>query len=133
MLTVVRYLADASAITRLTHPDVAAELSPLIAAGQVATCGFIDMELYALVRDPVELAKVRANRALAFPWLAATDEDLRRALEIQQAALPEHTYHWPKLLVAAVAERHRVTLLHHDAIFDRIAEVTGQAAQWLGR
>ena len=35
------------------------------------------------------------------------------------------------LLVAAVAERERVTVLHYDGDYDLIAQVTGQAMHWV--
>jgi hypothetical protein len=38
---------------------------------------------------------------------------------------------FPDLLIAAVAERERVTVLHYDSDFDLTAEVTGQAMQWV--
>ncbi|HEX5289922.1 MAG TPA: hypothetical protein VFX25_13710 [Streptosporangiaceae bacterium] len=38
---------------------------------------------------------------------------------------------FPDLLVAAVAERERVTVFHYDRDFDLIAGVTGQAMQWV--
>ena len=38
---------------------------------------------------------------------------------------------FPDLLIAAVAERERVTVLHYDSDYHLIAEVTGQAAQWV--
>jgi predicted nucleic acid-binding protein len=38
---------------------------------------------------------------------------------------------FPDLLVAAVAERERVTVLHYDADYDLIAHVTGQPTQWI--
>ncbi|MDQ1711377.1 MAG: hypothetical protein QOE45_827 [Frankiaceae bacterium] len=37
----------------------------------------------------------------------------------------------PDLLIAAIAERHRVTVLHYDDAYDRIAAVTGQPTQWI--
>ena len=37
----------------------------------------------------------------------------------------------PDLLIAAVAEQHRVTVLHYDADYDRIAEITGQPMRWI--
>lgn len=37
----------------------------------------------------------------------------------------------PDLLIAATAERHDVTVLHYDADFDLIAEVTGQLTRWV--
>jgi predicted nucleic acid-binding protein len=33
--------------------------------------------------------------------------------------------------VAAAAEERRLTVLHYDADFDRIAAVTGQACEWV--
>lgn len=37
----------------------------------------------------------------------------------------------PDLLIAAVAERNRVTILHDDRDFDVIAEVPGQPCEWV--
>jgi predicted nucleic acid-binding protein len=37
----------------------------------------------------------------------------------------------PDLLIAAVAERERVTVLHYDGGYDRIAQVTGQPVRWV--
>jgi hypothetical protein len=37
----------------------------------------------------------------------------------------------PDLLLAAIAERHSVTLLHYDADFDVVAAITGQPTQWV--
>jgi predicted nucleic acid-binding protein len=35
------------------------------------------------------------------------------------------------LLIAAVAERHELTLVHYDSDFDHVSEVTGQTTRWL--
>lgn len=35
------------------------------------------------------------------------------------------------LIIAAVAERHRIGILHYDRDFDVIAEVTGQPVEWV--
>ena len=37
----------------------------------------------------------------------------------------------PDVLIAAAAERHRVTVLHYDHDDDRIAAVTGQPVEWV--
>jgi predicted nucleic acid-binding protein len=37
---------------------------------------------------------------------------------------------FPDLLIAAVAEREHVTVLHYDSEYDLIAEVSGQPVQW---
>jgi len=39
----------------------------------------------------------------------------------------------PGLLLAAVAERERVAIIHYDSDYDLIAEVTGQPIQWVVR
>jgi len=40
-----RYLADKSALSRMTHAAVVERLAPLILGGQVATCAIIDLEV----------------------------------------------------------------------------------------
>jgi predicted nucleic acid-binding protein len=37
----------------------------------------------------------------------------------------------PYLLIAAVAERERVTVLHYDGDYKLIAQITGQPVQWV--
>jgi predicted nucleic acid-binding protein len=37
----------------------------------------------------------------------------------------------PDLMIAATAERHRLTVLHYDADFDRIAVVSDVQAEWI--
>ena len=133
MLIDIRYLVDTSAIVRLVCPGAVEVLSPLIEAGQLATCAVVDLDLLSLVNDPGELDEIRDLRAAAFAWLATEDVDLRRALEVQRllATNGHHRVAWAALVVAAVAERHRVAVLHGAAVFDRIAEATGQPVRWI--
>lgn len=35
------------------------------------------------------------------------------------------------LLIAATARRHRVTVLHYDEDYDRIADITGHPSRWV--
>ena len=126
-------LADTSALVRLAWPEVAAVLAPQIQAGMMYTCGVVDLELLALIPDPADACEIRKHRAAAFPLLATHDDDWRRALAVQ-ALLVEAGHHpvsWPKLIVAAVAERHDVTLLHYDPAFTIIIKTTGQSAEWV--
>jgi hypothetical protein len=128
----IRYLVDSSAIVRLVCPGAVEVLSPLIKAGQLATCAVVDLDL-ALVCDSSGVDEIRELRAAAFAWLTTEDADLRRALEVQRllASDGHHPIAWAALVVAAVAERHRVAVLHGAAVFDRIAEVTGQPVRWI--
>jgi len=134
MAAVARYLADTSVLARLHRPAVAAVLVPLIESGIVATCGVIEFELGWATRSRTEFDQVRADRDAGYEWLATHDEDWRRALEVQ--ATLWRTGHMravglPDLLVAAVAERERVIVLHYDSDYDLIAQVTGQPMQWV--
>src|SRR5262249_16066825 len=43
----------------------------------------------------------------------------------------QHHVAWPDLIVAAVAERHQVTVLHYNPAFALIAKVTGQHVEWV--
>jgi predicted nucleic acid-binding protein len=131
MTSAVRYLADASAITRMTDAAVAQRLAPLIEAGEAASCGVTDLQLLGSVPHPRLLASMAAVRTASFVWLETADADLRRAAAVQ-LALAEQGYRladWAPLVVAAVAERHGVVVLHHDTTFDLIAKVTRQDAE----
>ncbi len=134
MAAVASHLADTSALARLRHAPVAAVLGPMIEAGLVATCGVIEFEVGWATRTGKEFDELRADRDTGYEWLATHDEDWRRALQVQAALW--HGGHvravgFPDLLIAAVAERERVVVLHYDSDYDLIAVVTGQPVQWV--
>jgi predicted nucleic acid-binding protein len=134
MAAVARCLADTSALARLRHQPVADVLAPLIEAGLVATCGVIEFELAWATRTSSELDELRADRDAGYEWLATHDEDWRRALEVQAALWrrgQKRSVRLPDLLIAAVAERENVTVLHYDADYELIAAVTGQPIRWV--
>jgi len=134
MAAVATHLADTSALARLRHPVVAAALAPLIDAGVVATCGVIEFELGWATRSSAEFDQLRIDRDAGYEWLATHDEDWRRAIDVQAALWRGghmRAVGFPDLLVAAVAERERVTVLHYDSDYDLIAQVTSQPVQWV--
>jgi len=134
MAAVARYLADTSALARLRHLPVAEVLGPLIEAGLVATCGVIEFELAWAARTSAELDELRADRDAGYEWLATRDEDWRRALQVQAELWRSgqvRSVGLPDLLVAAVAEREHVTVLHYDADYDLVAQITGQPVRWV--
>jgi predicted nucleic acid-binding protein len=134
MATVASHLADTSALARLRHAAVASVLGPLIEAGLVATCGVIEFELGGATRTADEFDEVRADRQAGYEWLATHDEDWHRALAVQAALWRGgqiRAVGFPDLVIAAVAERERVTILHYDSDYDLIAQVTGQPTQWV--
>jgi predicted nucleic acid-binding protein len=134
MAAVATHLADTSALARLDRPPVAAVLAPLIDAGLVATCGVIEFELGWATRTSAEFDRVRADRDAGYEWLATHDEDWHRALDVQARLWRSgrvRAVGFPDLLIAAVAERERVSLVHYDSDYDLIAAVTGQQMQWV--
>ena len=134
MAAVATHLADTSALARLRHAAVASVLGPLIEAGLVATCGVIEFELGWATRSADEFDEVRTDRQAGYEWLATHDEDWHRALQVQAALWRGgqiRAVGLPDLLIAAVAERERVTILHYDSDYDVIADVTGQPIQWV--
>jgi predicted nucleic acid-binding protein len=134
MAAVARYLADTSALARMRHPTVAAVLTPLIVAGVVGTCGVIEFELSWATRSSTEFDELRADRSAGYEWLATHDEDWRRALDVQASLWRGgcmRAVGFPDLLVAAMAERERVTVLHYDGDYELIAQVTSQPMQWV--
>ncbi len=100
----------------------------------VATCAVIEFELLWSTRSAAELSEVRHDRWLGYEWLTIEDIDWRRALDVQQALWNDgqmRTVPLPDLLIAASAERHRVTVIHYEADYDRISAITGQSAEWV--
>jgi predicted nucleic acid-binding protein len=134
MAAVATRLADTSALARLHRPEVAAVLGPLIETGLVATCGVVEFGIGWATRSGAELDQVRADRDEGYEWLATHDIDWRRALTVQAELWRcgrVRAVGFPDLLIAAVAEREQVAVLHYDSDFDIIAGVTGQPVQWV--
>ena len=133
-MAVARFLADKSALARLHHAPVASILGPLLQSGLVATCGMVELEVLWSTRNGDEYDKVLTDRTDGYEWLPAEDGDWRRAIDVQGELWRNgqaRTVPLPDLLIAAVAERHHVTVLHYDEDYDRITAVTNQPTQWV--
>lgn len=132
-MAVADYLVDNSVFARQTKPSVAERLRPLSQQGLLALCGITIMELQVSARSSKDLEFIRLAFE-AFERLVMPDDVWDRAIDIQSALVEQslhRTVKIPDLLIAAIAERHRVTVLHYDKDFDRIAEVTGQPTEWV--
>lgn len=108
-------------------------IEPLLLSGAVATCGIVDLELLYSASSPAIYASVAASLR-ALPRVLVTEGIIDRALEVQ-ALLAKRSQHravpLPDLIVAACAESAGLTVLHYDADYDRIAQLTGQPTQWV--
>ena len=126
------YLADKSALARMPNAAVRARLEPLLVDGLVATCGIIDLEIGFSAQTAAVHRDIRRERR-SIPRARIDDEVLDRAVEVQGllADRGQHRLPIPDLVIVAAAESAGLTVLHYDADFERIAEATGQAHDWV--
>lgn len=71
-----------------------------------------------------------------WPFVAMDQSVLDRSVEVQDALAERSQQRGVKiadLLIAAAAEAAGLVVLHYDDDFDRIAEFTGQPAEWIIR
>lgn len=129
-----RFIADKSALSRMRHAAVANVLEPLILAGEVGTCGSVELEVLYSAISASDLRTTRSRRAAAFPRLRTTEADFEAAADLMEA-LADRGQHRAAgvadLLVAAVAIRHDLTVYHYDADFDQIAAVSPLRSAWV--
>ncbi|XVV14207.1 PIN domain nuclease [Actinoplanes sp. CA-131856] len=129
------YLVDTSALIRLlTNPAVAATWHRRLTAGLLATCAITEIELLYTVRSRAERARQLKLLQDTFCWVVMPEKVFKEAEELQ-GALTEMGAHRSAgpvdLLTAVTAREHGLELLHYDADFERIADITKQSHCWL--
>jgi predicted nucleic acid-binding protein len=133
-VTATRYVIDTSAESREPRAEVRSRLAPLREAGLVSTCGVLDLEWLFTARSGNEHRLMRNDRADVYRTIPVDAAVLGRAAEVQ-GLLADRGNHRAvsivNLVIAACAEVAHHTVLHYDADFDRIAEVTGQPVEWV--
>ena len=84
-----------------------------------------------------DIADFRATEAalLACPWVAVEAVDWSEARRVfRELASRDPLHHRqvkiPDLLIAAVAARNGLTVIHYDGDYEIIASVTGQPTRW---
>lgn len=110
-MAVARYLVDTSVWARRSQDVVARQLVPLVGVGLVATCSVLDAEALYSSRGPHDYELLRRERGEAYEFLTADQEVWDRVLDVQRELARRamtRAVGIPDLLVAAVAERHRV-------------------------
>lgn len=126
------YLIDKSAWARASHEQVRLVLEPMIDAGSLATCSITNLEVLYSARNAAEYLAI-ADELAGFPEAPIGSDQLNRALDVQMQLAPKghHRLPIPDLIIAAAAESAELSVLHYDADYERIAEVTGQPNQWI--
>jgi len=130
-----QFLVDTSALVRLLRQaGVQADWAQQIHAGLVATCAITELEVLYTARSKADRVEQSALIRETFGWVVMPDRVFERALEVQ-FALTERGSHRSAgpadLLLAATAEAHGLIVLHYDADFTEVAEVTGQPMRWV--
>ena len=129
-----RYLGDKSALARVSLPPVSAVLLPLIQQHEVATCGIIQLEVLYSARSYNDLLATRFEIAQVYPHIPTTQADFDRAIDVMTELARRRLHRAVQaadLIIAAVAERAGLTLLHYDSDYDNIAAVTGRPMEWV--
>jgi predicted nucleic acid-binding protein len=126
------HILDTSVLKRLRRPSVRSVVEPKAQRGELARAGVSDLEVGYSARDASEWDQL--TKALeSFDLVEMTAAHLQRARQVQRllAARHQRGRKVPDLLIAAAAEGSGLAVLHYDADFDRIAEVTGQPCEWV--
>ena len=126
-------LADSSVWARTGKPGLES-FAAALEDGRTAVCDLVVMELLWSAR---ELADFRATEAalLACPWFAVEPADWIEARRVFRELTARRPLHHRQvkirdLLIASVAARNGLTLIHYDSAYDVIASVTGQPTRW---
>jgi hypothetical protein len=133
-----RSLADSSALIRArrTGGELRARVRKALGEGGLTICEPVRIEVMRGARNGSEAMTI----ATELDTMVSLETDARawalaRRTIVQLAHLPGGRHRGPSLtdvLVAATAERHGVAVLHDDADFELIAQVTGQPVVRIG-
>jgi predicted nucleic acid-binding protein len=123
------YLIDTSGLFRILQAELRKAWSDQLAAGVIATCPIVELEFLYSARSLADrLEKQRLMHEL-FGWVPVHEGAWERAEQVQQL-LTEAGAHRSAgpvdLLIAATAERERLTVLCDDHDYQTVTRVTGQ-------
>jgi predicted nucleic acid-binding protein len=135
-VTAAQFLVDTSALSRFMRPGAASfGWDQAAAAGLLAVCPVTELEFFYSARSAADRERGIQDLRAVFGWVPVHDRAYARAWDIQGelTAMGQHRSAGAvDLVVAATAELHNLTLLHHDHDFAVIARVTGQPLRWYG-
>jgi predicted nucleic acid-binding protein len=134
-MSFAQFLVDTSALVRLLKDDQSlVEWRQPIISGLVTICPITELELLYTARSKADRERQLATLRELFGWVVMPERAFERAANVQAelTARGAHRSAGPvDLLTAAAAEAHGLVLLHYDADFVKVAEITGQPTRWL--
>jgi predicted nucleic acid-binding protein len=123
------YLIDTSGLFRILQDKLRQAWADQLTAGVIAVCPVVELEfLYSAQSLADRLAKRRLLHEV-FGWVPMSERVYERAEAVQQMLTEtgKHRSAGPvDLLIAATAERERLTVLCDDHDYTVVASVTGQ-------
>lgn len=133
-MTPLSWLVDKSALWRLEDAQVGQVILGRMTSGAVGVSIVTELEMGFSARSSEDYALMRQRYLDELPAVPLPFRAEERAREVQ-LALVQRGHHRSAgvadLLIAATAEVEGLTLLHYDADFDLIAEVTAQPMEWV--
>lgn len=129
------YCVDTSAWHHSTHHEVAGCWSRLLQRDELGICDQARLEILWSAQSAEEYDALDEELA-ALRVLDTTAATFRRAREVQRAlahvgGLHHRSVKIADLVIAAVAEAADAIVLHYDADYDRISQITGQPMEWV--
>jgi predicted nucleic acid-binding protein len=123
------YLIDTSGLFRILQGELRKAWSDQLVAGVIAMCPIVELEFLLSARSLADRLEKQQLVHDLLGWVPMPERAYERAGEIQQI-LTEGGMHRSAgpvdLLIAATAERERLTVLCDDRDFQAIARMTGQ-------
>jgi predicted nucleic acid-binding protein len=123
------YLIDTSALFRILQDKLRQAWTDQLAAGVIAVCPVVELEFLYSARSLADRLAKRHLLREVFGWVPISERVYERAEAVQQMLTEagKHRSAGPiDLLIAATAERERLTVLCDDRDFEAVASVTGQ-------
>ena len=131
------HLLDTSVITRVSHgkpliKEALKALKDLVGGANIERCTMTDLE-YCFSAENERQWDTRASDLAVYASVAVEPADFSTALDLQRelARVGLAKRKAPDLIIAAVAIRQGLTLVHYDADFGHIAKVSELKHQWI--
>ena len=129
------FCVDTSAWHRSGHPEVARAWHRHLERDELGICDQVRLEILWSARSAPDYDAL-AQEISALRLIATDGSTFERALQVQRrlaqaGGLHHRSVKIADLIIAAAAEAADATVLHYDADYDRIAEITGQRVEWI--